>query len=1015
MTKQISTRLAALVPVVLLFGCVELDDSAPPLGEQQQAALATHEECYLASDSTNQLIIVDKTDFNVATNETTIGSFDAYSVEALAFDPNTNTLYAADADQLGTVNVDTGAFTETSSEFGTGTGDVGSIDFDDVDGLAFDFNTGDLFGSVRRNSSADLLIQIDPSTGAHIDGAFDGGDDYVVIDPVSGRNDIDDLAIDPIDGQMFGTANNGGSDHLVLIDPATGDTTDVGQIQTGAGQAITNVETLSFDASGALWAIGESADALFEIDQATATASNPRSLDNGDDYEGMACLTVSSSDLNINVAVSDPRPNETEIITVTVTLVNDGPHNAPAISASIPLPAGVTYQSDTPSDGTYTSGDGSWVVGPLDSGATATLTITIRVSESTAGTTITVTATATSDERSADPDDSDNTDDDSFTVNRPPVATDDNVSTLEDILINVSVLTNDSDDDGDTLSIGGVTTPSHGTAVIAGDAVTYSPTDNYHGADSFDYTVNDGFGGSDTGTVNITVTSGNDPPEAVDDDVSVNEDTPIDIDVLANDTDPDEDSLTVVGAGTPGHGTVSINPDHTLHYQPFEDYNGPDTFTYVVSDGHDGFDTATVFVTVGTVGDGPNAQDDSAETTEDEAVTIDVLLNDTDGDGDTLEVDSVTAPSQGSATINGDDTVTYTPTEDTNGVDTFTYTITDNNGGFDTATVTVTVTAVNDDPVAVDDVAGTLSDTPVLIDVLSNDSDVDGDTLIVDSVTSPEHGTATIDDSGEVLYTPGTGYLGVDAFMYVASDQAGGVATAAVTVTVSGDSDGDGLSDAEEEIIGTDPDDADSDDDGVPDGDEPDYDEDTDGDDLINALDPDSDDDGILDGTEMGIVEPNPDTDLEQDNFVPDEDPSDTTDPLDPDTDDGGVSDGVEDANHNGAIDDDETDPNNGADDIEPMPEDDADNDGILDADDNCPYTPNTDQTDTDGDGIGDACEGIPPIGEPTDDLIGDGIGVRGSGCLDGGCSATGPTNRPSLIWLMMLGLCLTWRWRRAR
>ncbi|MBW2264033.1 MAG: hypothetical protein JRG91_18885 [Deltaproteobacteria bacterium] len=131
------------------------------------------------------------------------------------------------------------------------------------------------------------------------------------------------------------------------------------------------------------------------------------------------------------------------------------------------------------------------------------------------------------------------------------------------------------------------------------------------------------------------------------------------------------------------------------------------------------------------------------------------------------------------------------------------------------------------------------------------------------------------------------------------------------------DTDGDGIPDDEELEIGTDPYDADSDDDGVPDGDEPDYDEDTDGDGLINALDPDSDNDGILDGTEMGVTEPGDDTDTSVGNFVPDEDPSTTTDPLDADTDGGGTEDGDEDTNHDGAVDEGECDPNDPSDDAE--------------------------------------------------------------------------------------------------
>jgi hypothetical protein len=133
------------------------------------------------------------------------------------------------------------------------------------------------------------------------------------------------------------------------------------------------------------------------------------------------------------------------------------------------------------------------------------------------------------------------------------------------------------------------------------------------------------------------------------------------------------------------------------------------------------------------------------------------------------------------------------------------------------------------------------------------------------------------------------------------------------------DSDGDGLTDGEEGTLGTDPHDADSDDDGVIDGQEPNPGVDSDGDGLINALDPDSDGDGLHDGTEMGKDCSNADTDGTKGNCVPDADGgATTTSPLDPDTDHGGIPDGVEDANHNGQIDPGEGDPNDPSDDMPP-------------------------------------------------------------------------------------------------
>jgi len=152
--------------------------------------------------------------------------------------------------------------------------------------------------------------------------------------------------------------------------------------------------------------------------------------------------------------------------------------------------------------------------------------------------------------------------------------------------------------------------------------------------------------------------------------------------------------------------------------------------------------------------DDPTAVDDGATTDEDTAVIIDVLANDSDSDGDTLSVDSVSVPTNGLAVINGDQTVTYTPDADFNGSDSFTYTISDGQGGTATATVDVTVNAINDDPTAVDDEATTDEDTAVIIDVLANDSDRDGDTLsVVDATTTP--GTLVVINADQTItYTP---------------------------------------------------------------------------------------------------------------------------------------------------------------------------------------------------------------------------------------------------------------------
>jgi hypothetical protein len=196
----------------------------------------------------------------------------------------------------------------------------------------------------------------------------------------------------------------------------------------------------------------------------------------------------------------------------------------------------------------------------------------------------------------------------------------------------------------------------------------------------------------------------------------------------------------------------------------------------------------------------PDAVDDSDSTPEDTLVTIDVLVNDTHAGGDTLFLDSFTQPANGTVTRDNnstpgdtsDDQLTYSPDADWNGDDAFTYAISDGNGETDTANVDVSVTATNDPPDAVDDSDTTSEDTPITIDVLFNDSDPDGDTLLLDSFTQPANGTVTRDDNSTpgdtsddmLTYSPSAGWSGDDSFTYTVDDQNGETDTAIVHVTV---------------------------------------------------------------------------------------------------------------------------------------------------------------------------------------------------------------------------------------
>ncbi|MGE4259254.1 MAG: beta strand repeat-containing protein, partial [Candidatus Babeliales bacterium] len=383
-------------------------------------------------------------------------------------------------------------------------------------------------------------------------------------------------------------------------------------------------------------------------------------------------------------------------------------------------------------------------------------------------------------------------------VNDPPVANDDTFTVAEDSgATALNVLGNDSilPDTGETLTVTSVTQPAHGTVAINPDGtISYTPDANYNGADSFTYTISDGNGGTATATVNLAVTPVNDPPVANDDTFTVAEDSGATaLDVLGNDSIlPDAgETLTVTSVTQPAHGTVAINPDGTISYTPDANYNGADSFTYTISDGNGGTATATVNLTVTPVNDPPVANDDTFTVAEDSGATaLDVLGNDSilPDAGETLTVTAVTQPAHGTAAINPDGTISYTPDANYNGADSFTYTISDGNGGTATATVNLTVTPVNDPPVANDDTFTVAEDSgATALDVLGNDSILPdaGETLTVTSVTQPAHGTVAINPDGTVSYTPDANYNGADSFTYTISDGNGGTATATVNLTVT--------------------------------------------------------------------------------------------------------------------------------------------------------------------------------------------------------------------------------------
>ncbi|WP_281238131.1 Ig-like domain-containing protein [Flavobacterium praedii] len=443
-------------------------------------------------------------------------------------------------------------------------------------------------------------------------------------------------------------------------------------------------------------------------------------------------------------------------------------------------------------------------------------------------------------------------------VNDAPVANNDTATTTEDTPVTINVATNvaglDTDVDGTIdvatvdldLATAGIqptfTVTGEGTySVAATGVVTFTPVLNFNGtATAINYTVNDNLGlVSNTATLTITVTAENDAPIANNDTATTTEDTPVTINVATNaaglDTDVDGtiDVATVdldpATAGiqptftVTGEGTYSVAATGVVTFTPVLNFNGTATaINYTVNDNLGLVsNTATLTITVTAVNDAPIANNDTATTTEDTPVTINVATNvaglDTDVDGTidvaTVDLDPATAGIQPTFTVTGEGTysvaatgvVTFTPVLNFNGTATaINYTVNDNLGLVsNTATLTITVTAVNDAPIANNDTATTTEDTPVTINVATNvaglDTDVDGtiDVATVDldpatagiqpTFTVTGEGTYSVAATGVVTFTPVLNFNGTaTAINYTVNDNLGLVSnTATLTITVT--------------------------------------------------------------------------------------------------------------------------------------------------------------------------------------------------------------------------------------
>ncbi|MDF4976462.1 tandem-95 repeat protein, partial [Vibrio parahaemolyticus] len=314
-------------------------------------------------------------------------------------------------------------------------------------------------------------------------------------------------------------------------------------------------------------------------------------------------------------------------------------------------------------------------------------------------------------------------------VNDAPVAKDDTAITDEDTPVTIDVLPNDTDVDGDKLSIESASVPKEqGTVEVVNGKLVFTPAENFNGDAEITYTVTDD-ALTDQATVKVTVNAVNDTPVVesnVADQTLAEDFTPytIDLNTVFSDVDNVDGELKFSVSGNSNIQVAIVNGIATI--TPTADWNGSETLTFTATDPSGESVSQTVDFTVTPVAD---IVADKATVVEDTPTIIKVLGNDTfEGDNKVVSLDAENGPKNGTVIVNNDGTVTYTPDDNYVGKDTFTYIVT-SGGVSESTTVEVNVTPVNDAPVAKDDIATTQEDTAVTIDVLSNDTDVDGDKL----------------------------------------------------------------------------------------------------------------------------------------------------------------------------------------------------------------------------------------------------------------------------------------------
>ena len=733
----------------------------------------------------------------------------------------------------------------------------GSFDYD-PNGSFESLDSGETATDTFTYVANDGTVDSDPAT---VTITINGANDAPVAVADSGSTDEDTTLNVPASGVL-------GNDTDVDVESLTVSKINGSAVNVGTEVTLTSGAKVTLNSDGSFTYNPNGAFESLDTTESTTDTFNYHANDGTADSSAAATVTITINGVNDAPVATDDTgaTDENSVLTVAATglLGNDTDVDVEAITISKVNGSAANVGSQI----TLTSGakltvnaDGSYSYDPngkfegLDDGESTTDTFTYTASDGTAGDDATVTITING-------------------VNDAPVAVADTGSTSEDSKLTVAVgsgvLANDTDVDTETLTVskvegaganvGALTTLTSGATVTVNSdgSYEYDPNGKFESyddgestTDSFTYVANDGTVNSNTATVTITINGANDAPVATADTGSTDENTVLNVSaagLVANDTDVDVETITIskvngsaANVGTEitlaSGATLTVNADGSYSYNPngkFEALDDgestTDSFTYTAFDGTaNSASDATVTITINGVNDAPVAVADSNSTDENSSVTAaapGVLSNDTDVDVETLTVSKVegatanvgastTLTSGAKVTLSADGSYTYNPNgkfealdDGETGTDTFTYTANDGTADSAPATVTITINGVNDAPVAVDDSGSTDENTPLTVaaaGVLSNDTDVDVETLAVSKVngsvanvdteiTLASGAKVTLNSNGSFTYNPNgkfesldDGETATDTFTYTAFDGTTNSGTdATVTITING-------------------------------------------------------------------------------------------------------------------------------------------------------------------------------------------------------------------------------------